>query len=302
MDQLISILRNHAQEMTPVGTETTPKISKLPGIRAVVFDVYGTLLISASGDVGTVAAAPAEAFEQACAAVGLTILGEAGKGPSALVAAIEASHARSREQGIDYPEVDIVDVWHQTIESLIESATITNPQQEVDYSALAVEYEVRVNPVWPMPGLERCLATIKSAELTMGIVSNAQFFTPLLFPACLGETLSQLGFSDELNVWSFQHGRAKPGLYLYQRSRELLASHGVEPGEVLYVGNDLLNDVMPAQKVGFRTALFAGDRRSLRWRDGDPRVAGVAPDLTITHLEQISEVLGLSTSSGNRDG
>ena len=45
-----------------------------------------------------------------------------------------------------------------------------------------------------------------------------------------------------------------------------LGKNGVAPGEVLYVGNDMLNDVYAAGQVGFRTALFAGDQRSLRMR------------------------------------
>jgi putative hydrolase of the HAD superfamily len=57
---------------------------------------------------------------------------------------------------------------------------------------------------------------------------------------------------------------------------------------VLYVGNDLLNDVLPASKIGFRTALFAGDRRSLRWRENDSRTSGVTPDVVITRLADLN--------------
>ena len=37
----------------------------------------------------------------------------------------------------------------------------------------------------------------------------------------------------------------------------------------------MLNDVAAAAAVGMRTALFAGDERSLRKRDSDERVAGI---------------------------
>jgi putative hydrolase of the HAD superfamily len=56
---------------------------------------------------------------------------------------------------------------------------------------------------------------------------------------------------------------------------------------VLHVGNDVLNDVLPAAAIGFRTALFAGDRRSLRRRDGDPRVASITPDIVLIHLRDL---------------
>jgi putative hydrolase of the HAD superfamily len=56
---------------------------------------------------------------------------------------------------------------------------------------------------------------------------------------------------------------------------------------VLYVGNDMLHDVLPAAAMGFRTALFAGDRRSLRRREGDARVASVTPDVVVLQLRDL---------------
>jgi len=60
---------------------------------------------------------------------------------------------------------------------------------------------------------------------------------------------------------------------------------------VLYVGNDVRNDVAPARSCGCRTALFAGDRRSLRERSDEPDCAGVRADVTLTALEQLPRVL-----------
>jgi putative hydrolase of the HAD superfamily len=154
---------------------------------------------------------------------------------------------------------------------------------------LALEHEVRANPVWPMPNLEGCLSKLRSAGLALGIVSNAQFFTPELFPALLNHTLQQLGFSPALEFYSYRFGQAKPGRFLYEQARQALSSMSISADEVVYVGNDVLNDVTPARQVGFRTALFAGDARSLRLREGDPRVAGVAADLVLTDLGQLAE-------------
>lgn len=41
---------------------------------------------------------------------------------------------------------------------------------------------------------------------------------------------------------------------------------GIESSQTLYVGNDMLNDIYPAQQLGLKTAFFAGDQRSLRKR------------------------------------
>ena len=297
MNELLTILERHACEMPPIPTAAEPRVHRLNGIRAVVFDVYGTLLISGSGDVGTVAAAPAEAFVDAIHAVGVELKTSPEFGPAAFVQSIQQSHERSRTAGIEYPEVDIIAVWKNVIESLNSKQLLSGCVENLNYQRLAVEYEVRVNPVWPMPGLRDCLAHLRAAEMDLGIVSNAQFFTPLLFPAVVGQSLDSLGFDAELCVWSFQHGHAKPGVFLYQRASELLASRGIEPGEVLYVGNDMLNDVSPAHQVGFRTGLFAGDERSLRLRDGDERIAGISPDLIFTQLNQIALAVGDTNGS-----
>ena len=103
MDSYIDVLRRHSTLMEPVATGMPPKLAALEGVRAVLFDVYGTMFISASGDVGTVAAAPAEAFAAAIEAIGLEIKSSGGEGASALVAAIEKSHRAAHERGVDYP-------------------------------------------------------------------------------------------------------------------------------------------------------------------------------------------------------
>lgn len=287
------ILKRHTHAMEPMATNVSPRLAKISGIRAVLFDVYGTLLISASGDVGTVAAAPAQAFADACAAVGLTLSIHGEEGAAALVESIQQSHARSRAQGIEYPEVDIVAVWQETIARLAEVDVLNAAAGEIDCEQLAIEYEVRVNPVWPMPGAESCLAKLRAAQIPLGIVSNAQFFTPVTLATLLGQPLEELGFEDDLCVWSFRHAQAKPGTFLFLTAQDCLARRSIAPGEVLYIGNDMLNDILPASQLGFRTALFAGDARSLRLREDDDRVRGLEPDLVITHWDQLFEAIDL---------
>ena len=62
---------------------------------------------------------------------------------------------------------------------------------------------------------------------------------------------------------------------------------GIPVNAALYLGNDMLNDIYPAQKVGFKTALFAGDARSLRLREDDPGCKNLSPDIIITDLIQL---------------
>jgi putative hydrolase of the HAD superfamily len=125
----------------------------------------------------------------------------------------------------------------------------------------------------------------------MGIISNAQFYTPLLFQWFLRKELDDLGFNHELLFFSYRFGYAKPSQLLFTMARERLEAWGILPGQVLYVGNDILNDILPAQNTGFHTALFAGDARSLRMREDDPHCTHTRPDLVITDLIQLIEYI-----------
>jgi putative hydrolase of the HAD superfamily len=74
---------------------------------------------------------------------------------------------------------------------------------------------------------------------------------------------------------------------LFQTAAQKLKERGILPPHVLYIGNDMLNDIYPAKATGFQTALFAGDRRSLRLRADDPRCKHLNADLVITDLDQL---------------
>lgn len=291
-DNLRDIIRAHSHPAQPVPTGETPRLEHFPGVRAVLFDVYGTLFVSASGDVGTAAdAAQAAAWSAALDAVGIQCGPEQRHGPDLLLEVIRRHHAAAQEEGIRYPEVEIRDVWRDVLQKM---STLNDPiwiDRNVDVGRLAIEYEVRANPVWPMPHARECLQALCDAGIRLGIVSNAQFFTPELFPALLRKDLESLGFDRELQFYSYRYRHAKPDTYLYERAVEALSSRQIGVDEVVYVGNDLLNDVAPARQLGLRTALFAGDKRSLRWRRGDERVRGVTPDLVLTELRQLTECI-----------
>ncbi|MFW6170471.1 MAG: HAD family hydrolase [Planctomycetota bacterium] len=292
----LATIRRHCLPMGPVETDVQPVVRPLPGIKCVLFDIYGTLFVSDSGDVGTAATGEREqALSDALRAVGLrlqraTLEDDCNGGRRAgdhLIAAIRDAHQSSRKQGIEYPEVDIVAIWKDTLQRLGQSKLLAAPAEHVDFYELALEYEMRTNPTWPMPGVRECLRRLVHRGSRLGMISNAQFFTQQLFPALLDQPADALGFESCLQFYSYQWGRAKPGLFLYQRAVEALSRIKIDAHDVLYVGNDMLNDVTPAWNVGFRTALFAGDARSLRLRRGDPRVAGIEPDVVITELSQL---------------
>jgi len=278
-DDLASLIRSLASPLEPRPTNAVPDLEPLSGIRSVLFDVYGTLVISASGDIGLAGEQNAQAsFDAALAAAGMRATPTAG--PHTLEQFIRAFHAERRSAGVEFPEVDILDIWGKVLPS------------KDDLARLAIEYELRVSPVWPMPGLVGLLDDLRGRNRVLGIVSNAQFYTPLMLEGLLNSPLPDLGFDAECCAWSYRLLEAKPSTRIYEAAlKGLKRIHGIEPPEVLYVGNDMRNDIWPASLTGCRTALFAGDARSLRLREDDPRCVGVIPDRIVTDLRQITEII-----------
>ena len=176
----------------------------------------------------------------------------------------------------EVPEVKIDDIWMQVL----------GWHHRDKARSFALAFELISNPVYPMPGLQQFMAKIHE-RCSMGIISNAQFYTPLLLERFFNASLEKTGFARDLLIFSYRTGYAKPSEHLFKLAEARLEIHGITPSETLYVGNDMLNDILPAQRMGFKTALFAGDKRSLRLRQGDTRCKGVRPDVIITGLWQL---------------
>ncbi len=268
------------QYMAPVPTGLSPGGRLQSPLAAVLFDIYGTLFISGSGDVGVAEERfkPSSALNRLCERY--RVPWSPKEMTRKLFEAIQRAHRQKKRAGVDHPEIEIDRIW-QSILGWQDMGRIRH---------MAEAYEWLVNPTYPMPGLDQVLRTLRGRGILMGIISNAQFFTPLLFKTFLGADAEKLGFTRDLTFYSYEHGYAKPSMTLFNQALSRLEQRGVLPGAVLYVGNDMRNDIHPACQAGFQTALFAGDRRSLRLRADDPAIEGTTPDLVVTDLRQILEV------------
>ena len=216
----------------------------------------------------------------------------AARGAELLLESIHTHHAKLRKNGVEHPEIDIRTIWEDVFARLAREELINSPPNAETRLRFAVEYECRVNPVWPMPGAAETLAALRRNNIHLGIVSNAQFFTPLLFDALLDKSVAELGFDKQLCAWSFQLLEAKPSANLFRKAlRPLHEKWGIEAGSVLFIGNDMRNDIAPAAACGCRTALFAGDARSLRLRAGELENTEPNPDAVLTRLTQLTNIL-----------
>jgi putative hydrolase of the HAD superfamily len=282
-ERLAGIVHRLTRPLEPVPTGYPPHLDKVR-VRAIIFDIYGTLLISAAGDVGLDSAVDdEEAFLAALTDAGLdrNAWPPDRKATLLLQTAIKDAQARARRQGVNFPEIEIRSIWEEVIASA--GGKVDNEQIEL----LALSYECRINPVWPMPDADFVLDQVRQDGIPMGILSNAQFYTPLLLKEFFGSSPQEVGFDPQLCSWSYRAGEGKPSPGLFNDMQQRLEKRGIEPGDTLYVGNDMLKDIREANRLGWKTALFAGDRRSLRLRSDDERVTGVRPDMVIDNLRQL---------------
>ena len=296
MKPLEAIVHNLFRPLEPLPTDTAARLDKLSDVKAVLFDVYGTLFVSGSGDVGTAAATnTAEALTQALEAAhyrgDLERAGERGK--NLLKAEVLQWHAASRAAGIDFAEVDILRIWKKVVGRLRKEGILNPSELDIEpMRQLALQYECLVNPVWPMPDCLETFHNLKERGLVLGIVSNAQFYTPLLFAAFFEQSLEDIGFDPDCCIWSYKELKAKPSADLFPKAEKYLKrNHGVKLNETVYVGNDMLNDIYCASRAGCKTVLFAGDRRSLRLRETDERCKDIKPDAVITSLGQLPDLI-----------
>ena len=215
--------------------------------RAIIFDIYGTLLISPSGRVKPDPEADPLLRE---------ILRNLGHIPplspsTALHAAVLRHHAAT---GLAFPEVDLRVLWQEVL--ALAPGT--------DTSTLVAALENAWHPTQVMPGAAKVIQSLARSGVSLGLLSNAQSHTL----ASLGG-LAEL-FAPELTVLSYQHRIAKPSPELFQILTDRLAGRGISPAETLFVGNDPLQDIAPAAAAHFQTALFRGHPDSLRSGECSP--------------------------------
>ncbi len=225
--------------------------------RAVIFDIYGTLLVAPSGGVK-----PDPAADPLLRAVLENFGHRPPESPStALHAAVLRHHAAA---GVPFPEIDLRVLWREILS--LAPGTDTVPLVET--------LEAAWHPTRPMPGAEQFVRRLARSGLSLGLLSNAQ-----------SNTLASLGgiadlFAPELTILSYQHGIAKPAPELFQMLTDRLAGRGITPAETLFVGNDPLHDIAPAAAAGFQTALFTGHPGSLR-------PGACAPDFTFSDWAEL---------------
>jgi len=308
----VRYVREKMNPLEPIPSGVEPKLRALGGIRAVIFDIYGTLLISGAGDNSLISEQKSvSAMKNAISELPGSESVSANEVMQRYTLLIREHQERRRHEGIQFPEIEIREVWKDLFSEFF-SDQISNEILE----QVARSYEYEVTECWEMPRAGDVVRNLHEGGYLLGIISNAQFYTPALVDAFLGTPLdltvsdggpnparfgaqpcsetprsTSSSWNKELTLLSFQIREGKPSVRLYERIRDAAEKMGMKSQEILYIGNDFCKDVAPAQKVGFRTGLFAGDARSLRAGPTGLPAALERADVVLTELQQIDQVL-----------
>jgi len=135
------------------------------------------------------------------------------------------------------------------------------------------------------PGIDRVLRSLHERGVLMGLAANQ--------PARIVAELAHCGLAKLFShrEVSGHHGYRKPDVRLFLRACEDL---GVQPPEVIMVGDRVDNDIVPAKLLRMRAVLF----RTGRHRNQQPRAADEVPDEEVGTVEALADALDRLMANG----
>ncbi len=285
-----------------------PHLVRLPGVRAVTWSVYGTLLNIAGGEL---------AFEHPDAfvmdlALEKTIqefkmwqaMTRKPGQPSEYMRAIYGNvlsemrfQPTVRER---YPEISADKLWESILKKLLQNEYRFEAGffgSLDDYSRkVAHFFHASLQGTACYPGVVEALRYVQRNVGVQGLLADGQCFTPVQLSRGLRDQDADAGLTEliplDLRVWSYEQRARKPSARLFREMLNRLKEREIEPGQVLHIGSHLLHDVAPARKLGMRTGLFAGDKASLQAKPEQLKQANHRPDVLLTSPDQIVEIVG----------
>jgi FMN phosphatase YigB (HAD superfamily) len=216
-------------------------------IRAVIFDIYGTLL-----EVGPPPADVEARWEflwkNTLAVPARLTLAEFAVACEKIIV---REHDTARAAGTRYPEI----LWPSVAQEVLPELKRLTDAERDDF---LFRHSQLQRTVRLMAGAAETLALLAERKVMLGLASNCQPYTLRELDGGLSAAkLDRSIFMPELCFFSFVAGFSKPDPQVFRRLRDRLQTHGVSPGETLVVGDRLDNDVEPAETQGFQTWLLA---------------------------------------------
>jgi putative hydrolase of the HAD superfamily len=281
MANWLSILQEF-QVDDPAPTRPKGPIPTLePKPKAILFDIYGTLVCPQAGNLDDQVrlASGKESFIATAKRFGFSK--EKGiQWHEWFFETIRAEHREEAKKGIAPAEVQVDRIWTEMLTKVGGDLTVSPPRMVAAYR------ELMANPIRPFSGVVEALLKLKKSGIMLGLASNSQFYTLPIVGKVLGIKPEEF-FEAKLTFLSFHLGFSKPSPYFFRLVRTRALNLGFRPEEVLAVGNDCENDILPAKVHGFQTLLFWGNAQSVR-KGGIARTGPM-----VTNFEALLKACGM---------
>ncbi|HEV8060983.1 MAG TPA: HAD family hydrolase [Gemmataceae bacterium] len=285
-----------------------PSLTRLVGVRAVTWNIYGTLLALWGGQLYL------EHPQKLMMDIALdktiqefkmwaSMSRKPGQ-PADYLRQIYANLVLEQQAvpvaGEKFPEVSADRIWNSFIKKLF--------QKDYQFDALSMgslnEFSRKVAYFFHAsmqgtacyPGAAAALRHVKAQGLAQGILANTQCFSLIqlergLVKQDLQAVASRL-FDANLIVCSHELHSRLPSERIFRHILASASNKGIQPSEVLHIGSRIAQDVAPARRLGMKTGLFAGDKASLEATPEQLKDAYNRPDVLLTELTQIADVVG----------
>lgn len=293
---------------TPTLPKVKPHVPPLSGIRAVLWNPYGTLLNITEGELKFEVASDFQmniALEKTIHE--FKMWGSMSRKPGQPSEYMREIYRKVLDEqrlapspGEKYPELLAEKVWESIVKKL--------QQKEYKYDAgfygalpdycrkIGLFFHASLQGTGCYPGAASTLRALQAAGMIQGLLGDGQSFTAAQLARCIlkddpAAILDEI-MAQEDRILSFEKRARKPSDTLFEAAIEAMGRRGIEAGEILHVGNSLTRDIGPAKKWGMKTALFAGDKASLNATAEQLRDPQFRPDALLTELGQVPPLLG----------
>jgi hypothetical protein len=294
--------------LPPEPIKARPHLKRLNGIRAVLWNVYGTLLAIPFGELVFEHPQPfvmTMALEKTIAEFKMwASMSRKPGAPSEYMLHLyktqldEQRLAPSPDER--YPEVQSDRLWEGLIKKLFQKEYTFDAGfygSLNEYSRkIAYFFHASLQGTAAYPGAADAVRAVADAGLVQGLCGDGQCFTAVQLQRGLTAQVEGLRLEcvapPDRQVLSCDVKGKKPSERLFQYALDRLEKHDIGPAEVLHVASRIDKDLAPAKKLGLRTALFVGDRGSLAANPHQLKDRTTKPDVLLTELPQIAEVVG----------
>lgn len=288
-------------------TKSKPHLKKLPMVKAVTWNVYGTLLSIAGGEF--VREHPQKfimdlALEKTIQEFKMWKAMSRKPGlPSeymrVMIQKVVDELNFQVDRGEKHPEIPVERIWEGIVKKLLQNEYVIDAGKYGTLEEYAVKIAYFFHRSLQGVGAELeaadTLQWIKEHHYWQGLLADGQCFTSLQLKKCLVEQNPQCQLDHCIpsshRVLSHALRAKKPSERLFREMIHRLRSNNITPEETLHISNDLTNDLAPARKLGFITCLYTGDSKSLRVTPELVNDKVLRPVVMITRLSQVAEML-----------